>query len=238
MEPCAHHGQCEQGCSIIDRIHTGTTGKRVTRMRHTVAVVLITLVATSTLAHDRTRLNALEERLKTLEAKVSELEASTAPAVAKVNVEQVVQAQRIKARNRMRKDRSVYSGEQLREIEDLYQVANRKWRSQEGKDSLKRLIARYDKANRTGCALLYLGQMTKGSEQLDYLNQAIAKHGGCYYGNGVNVGAYARFYRAMRYKKEGKEKEATKLFGEILTRYPNAIYHKGKLLSFHIKGLE
>ena len=40
----------------------------------------------------------------------------------------------------MQKDSSVYSNEERREIESLYQVANKQWRSQEGKDSLKKLI--------------------------------------------------------------------------------------------------
>jgi hypothetical protein len=38
----------------------------------------------------------------------------------------------------------------------------------------------------------------------------------------------------MRYKNDGKEKEATALFDEIKSSYPNAIDHKGKLLSAHL----
>ena len=133
-------------------------------MKNVIVVLLVFIVATSALAHDRARLEALEKRVQQLEERVAALASSTAPAVAKATAEQRVNEQRTRARERMRKDASVYSRDQLREIESLYQVANRKWQSQEGKDSLKQLIEKFDKANRTGCALLYLGQMSKGEE--------------------------------------------------------------------------
>ena len=131
----------------------------------------------------------------------------------------------------MRKDRAIYTTEQRREIETLYQVANKQWRSVEGKDSLKALIEKYDKANRTGCALLYLGQMSKGKEREEYLLEAINGFSDCFYGNGVQVGAYARYYLAYYYKENGQEEEAKEMFREIASRYPNAVNHKGRFLA-------
>ena len=130
----------------------------------------------------------------------------------------------------MRKDYEIYSQDELREIETLYQVANKQWRTEEGKDSLKKLISKYDKANRTGCALLYLGQMSKGTEREAYLQQAIADFSDCFYGDGVQVGAYARYYLAYYYKESGDEKTSAELFVEITEKYPDAIDHKGNLL--------
>ena len=200
-------------------------------MRNAIIVLLVSVMATSALAHDSAKLKALEERVKELEERVATLASSTAPAVAKVETEQKVNGQRMKARERMRKDQSVYSRDQLREIEGLYQVANQKWQSQEGKDSLKQLIEKYDKANRTGCALLYLGQMSKGKERETYLQKAIEGFSDCFYGNGVQVGAYARYYLAYYYKETGQRKEAEELFKEIKSKYPDAINHKGRLLA-------
>ena len=94
-----------------------------------------------------------------------------------------------------------------------------------------KLIKKYNKANRTGCALLYLGQMSKGEEREEYLKQAIADFSDCFYGNGVQVGAYARYYLAYHYKESGEEKKSTELFEEIGEMYPNAINHKGRLLA-------
>jgi len=200
-------------------------------MKNVITILLVSFVATSALAHDRTKLTALEKRVKELEERVAELESSTAPSVAKVQAEQRVNGQRMKARQRMRKDSSIYSREQSREIEALYQVANRKWRSQEGKDSLKQLIEKFDKANRTGCALLYLGQMSQGKEREEYLQKAIDGFSDCYYGDGVQVGAYARYYLGYYYKKSGQEKKAEELFKEIKSKYPDAINHKGRFLA-------
>lgn len=203
-------------------------------MKRSLIILLATFVATSAMAHDRLKLAALEKRVNKLEARVAALESSTAPAVAKMNAEERVDAQRQKARQRMREDSSVYSREQLREIESLYQVANKKWRSQEGKDSLKQLIDKFDKANRTGCALLYLGQMSQGKEKEEYLQKAIDGFSDCYYGDGVQVGAYARYYLAYHFKEIGKEGEAEALFEEIVSKYPDAIDHKGRFLADRI----
>lgn len=200
-------------------------------MRSASIILVVSLVATTALAHDEARLEALEKRVQQLEERVALLASSTAPVVAKAEAEQRVNQQRMRARERMQKASTVYSREQLREIEDLYQVANRNWRSQEGKDSLKKLVHEFDKANRTGCALLYLGQMSSGEEKEDYLQKAIKDFSDCYYGDGVQVGAYARYYLAYYYKENGQEEKAEELFKEIRTKYPDAIDHKGRFLA-------
>ena len=200
-------------------------------MKNAIVTLLVSLVATSVFADDSAGLAALEERVKKLEERMEKQEAATAPAIAKSEVEQRVNQQRIKARERMSRDSSVYSPDQLSEIESLYQVANKKWRSQESKDSLKKLIEKFDKANRTGCALLYLGQMSKGKEKEEYLQKAIDGFSDCYYGDGVQVGAYARYHLAYYFKENGQEKKAEQLFKEISSKYPDAIDHKGRLLA-------
>lgn len=140
------------------------------------------------------------------------------------------QSLRSKFTNRSAKDKNNYTSQQLREIESLYQVANKKWRTQEAKDSLKKMLEKYDKANRTGCALLYMGQMSSGRERQEYLLEAIKNHSDCWYGDGVNVGAYARLYLAGYYKSIDKTDEAVKLWKYILEQYPDAITHNGQLL--------
>jgi hypothetical protein len=130
----------------------------------------------------------------------------------------------------MRNDRKIYSQEQLQEIESLYQVANKKWQSEEGKNSLKELISKYEKANRTGCALLYLGQMTTGAQKEEYLKKAIADFSDCRYGDGVEVGSYARFILAAHLRQNGQAEKADELIKEIKQQYPDAIDHRGKPL--------
>ena len=134
-------------------------------------------------------------------------------------------------RARYEEDRKTYSGEQLREIEQLYQAANKDLKSPEAKKHLNNLIEKYPKANRTGCAVQYMGQMSTGAEKEKYLRMAIRDFGDCYYGSGVQVGAYARLYLAYYYKELGKEKEAKALFDEIRKDFPDAVNHKGKPLA-------
>lgn len=218
-------------------------------MRNVLFALLVSFVATSVLTEAYAvakppgmrdtlvamHVEALEKRVKQLEARVAELEAALEPVLAKAKVEEIVALQRKKARERMRKDAAVYTRDQLREIESLYQVANRKWGSQEGKDSLEQLVEKFDKANRTGCALLYLGQMSKGKEKEQYLQQAIIGFSDCYYGDGVQVGAYARYQLANYYKQTGQDKAAADMLKDLSRKFPDAIDHKGRLLSGQIK---
>ena len=168
----------------------------------------------------------LQAKIKQLEDRVAQLETALEPFLQ----QQRLAAMRSRAQARMRQDRGIYSREQLQEIEELYQVANKKWSSEEGKTSLKKLIDKYDKANRTGCAMLYLGQLSEGDEQLEYLTRAIEDFSDCCYGDGVQVGAYARFVLAKRYKADGETEKANKLLGELKQDYADAIDHRGRSL--------
>ena len=197
-------------------------------MRNVIMIMLAVFTATSAMAHDRVKLAALEKRVKALEERLG---SSGAHAASKGNDVQRKKAQQTKARERMREDSANYSRTQLQEIEALYQVANKKWRTEEGKNSLKKMITKYDKANRTGCALLYLGQMSKGKEREEYLKKAINGFSDCFYGNGVQVGAYARYYLAHYYRENGQKEEAKEMFREITSKYPNAVNHKGRFLA-------
>jgi hypothetical protein len=195
-------------------------------------IIIAVVVASACIAHANPN---LEKRVAELEKEVAELKAALAPVIEKAKVEQIVAEQRNKARERMREDSEQYSRDDLRKIESLYQVANKQWKTQEGKDSLEILIEKYDNANRTGCALLYLGQMSTGKQREEYLIRAIADFSDCFYGDGVQVGAYARYYLAYHYKEEGRNGKAKELYEELADNYPDAIDHKGKLLADLIK---
>jgi outer membrane murein-binding lipoprotein Lpp len=170
--------------------------------------------------------DGLESKVKQLEARIAELENALKPFME----QQRVTAAQSRARARMRMDHKIYSPAEIREIEQLYQVANRKWQSEEGKESLKKLIAKFDKANRTGCAMLYLGQMSEGDEQIQYLTKAIQDYSDCYYGDGVQVGAFARFVLAEQYKAANQADKADKIVGELKQQYGDAVDHRGRPL--------
>jgi serine/threonine protein kinase len=137
----------------------------------------------------------------------------------------------------VQQDRGKYTAQQLREAEALYLVANQKWGTPEAKQSLQKMIDKFpDLINRTGCAVLYLAQMSQGDERTKYLQDCIDKYNDCFYDDGVQVGAYARFLLAQDYKSQGEIEKAKALFNEIKTRYPDAIDHGGNLLVDSLKA--
>ncbi len=171
---------------------------------------------------------ALRERVAALEKRLSELESDTAKdrrleRLQKDNVE--------KARKRAAEDNKTYKAGELAEIESLYQVANKNWRTPEAKASLTKLLEKYDKSNRTGCATLYMGQMSTGQERLDYLNRAVDKFSDCYYLNGCQVGGYGRYVLALTLWESGDKEKAKALFAELKSKYKDAIDHKGRPMS-------
>lgn len=192
------------------------------------STIIALLIASSCIARAE---SDLEKRVTRLEQEVAALKAALEPTMKRVSLEQVVEERRTQAKERMREDLKVYSRDQLREIESLYQVANKQWRSEAGKESLKKLIANYKQANRTGCALLYLGQMSEGDQRETYLKQAIEGFSDCFYGDGVQVGAYARYQLAHHYKNAGETEKAKDFFDQVTKTFPGAIDHKGRLLS-------
>jgi TolA-binding protein len=187
---------------------------------------LLAVMASSCLCADE--LSDLKKEVEALRQEVAELRSLVKGGAVQTAV--APKDRKAGIRRRLAEDKQTYSSEQLREIETLYQSANKDLRSPEAKETLQQLIEKYPKANRTGCAVQYMGQMCTGEEKEKYLRMAIEDFGDCFYGNGVQVGAYARFHLAYYYKKIGKEKEAKALFDEIRKDYPDAINHKGKPL--------
>ena len=102
---------------------------------------------------------ALRERIAALEKRLADLESKEDNAK---KIERLREDNKTNARKRAAEDRRHYKPEELAEIESLYQVANKNWRTDEARESLKKLLDTYDRANRTGCATLYMGQMSDG----------------------------------------------------------------------------
>jgi TolA-binding protein len=219
--------------------------------------------ATGAPASDNTdaQIRELREHVKKLEARLAELEKQVKPLVAQrggagggaeagndakpaaavqpaARNEALVRQAQVKARARMRQDARKHSSEEIGSAEELYQVANKNWRTEQARQSLQQMVEKFPDVNRTGCAVLYLGQMSVGEERERLLTDAIEKYGDCYYGNGVNVGAYARFLLAHYYKENGEADKAKKLFNDIRTKYADAVDHGGRSLVAQLQAAE
>jgi hypothetical protein len=179
----------------------------------------------------------LKERVAALEKQVAELKAIIEPLKAQQSaqnqnnaVQERRKALREKFEKKMAQDREKYSQPQLRDAERLYQIANQKWGTDEALQSLQTMIKQYPDINRTGCAVLYVAQQSQGEERTNYLKQCIEKHNDCFYGDGVQVGVFARFLLASDYLEKGKRDEANTVFAEIQQNYADSVDHSGKLL--------
>lgn len=172
----------------------------------------------------------LKQRVAQLEKQVQEISEVVAPLKEQLAADKRRQALRAQFEKKMTQDQQKYTSAQLGEAEQLYQVANRKWGTPKAAQSLQTMIEKYPDINRTGCAVLYVAQNSKGEARTRYLQQCIEKHDNCFYGDGVQVGPYARLMLAEDYQAKGDTKKAAELYREIQTKYPEAVDHNGKLL--------
>jgi hypothetical protein len=177
----------------------------------------------------------LTQRVVQLEKQVQEISQLVEPLKAQQAADNRRKVLRERFEKKMAQDQEKYTAEQLREAERLYQVANQKWGSPEANESLQSMIKKYPDINRTGCAVLYIAQKSQGDERAKYLQDCIEKYGDCYYGDGVQVGAYARLLLAEDYQGKGEENKAEALYNEIKAKYADAVDHGGRLLVDSIK---
>ena len=168
--------------------------------------------------------------------KVNQLEKMMTPVKAQQAVQARQAALRVKFDQKMAQDQAKYTPEQLRDAEQLYQVANQKWGTAEASNSLQTMIQKYPDIDRTGCAVLYVAQMSQGEDRARYLQDCIDKYNDCFYGDGVQVGVYARFLLAGDYRSKGEREKADALFNTIKSEYPDAVDHGGNLLVDSIKA--
>jgi hypothetical protein len=144
---------------------------------------------------------------------------------------------RQRAQDRMRRDRTVFSAEELRQIETLYQSVNGDLRARDATEKLQQLIEKYPRSNRAGCAMVYLAQLSEGADKEKFLNEAVASHGDAWFGDGSQVGALARAQLAFLYARTGRSTEALKMAQEIDELFPGAVDHSGARLADSLRPL-
>jgi TolA-binding protein len=204
-----------------------------------VAGVLISALAATTPAFAQANADEiaqLKQRVAQLEKQVQELSQVVEPLKTQQAADTRRKALRVMFEKRRAEDREKYSQEQLREAENLMGVADQHFGSAEASEALQTLLKKYPTSNRAGCAMLYVAQTSKGDSRQSSLRECIEKYNDCFYGDGVQVGAYARLLLAEDLKTNGEEKRATALYTEIKTSYPDAIDHRGNLLVDSIKA--
>jgi hypothetical protein len=181
---------------------------------------LFALLKNQAIEHARTIYGDDFERL------VAEFEAQLTGAAATPD-QTGLEALRARAQARFRRDREAFTAEEFRDLEALYQAANRNIRAPGTKDLLLQVVSKYPASNRAGCAVLYLAQISSGSERESFLKRAIAQHADDWYGDGVQVGALARVHLAAHYAETNRRQEAVVLAEEVRKSFPDAVDHSG-----------
>jgi hypothetical protein len=142
-----------------------------------------------------------------------------------------------RALERMQRDRDTHTIEELRQLETLYQSANRNLKAPGSKDILRQVIEKYPRSNRAGCAALYLARLSEGEDREKQLHDAIRDYADAMFGDGVQVGAMARVELAFLYAREGRTADVQKLADEVNQLYPGAVDHRGGRLADGLRRL-
>ncbi len=201
----------------------------------TCALLAMVLVAAGCDGSNNREVEQLQAKNAALEKRVNEMEKLLQPMKSQMEQQANQRARRERFEQRRGLDQKKYTPEQLREAEAMIGAADRKFGSPECIGILKQILEKFPGANRAGCALLYLAQSTTGPESEKHFKECIEKYDDCYYGDGVQVGAYARFLLADYYTKAEEANKAGALYKEIKDNYPDSIDHHGQFLISLIK---
>jgi len=181
-----------------------------------------------------------DRQIQALEAKVSELEhrldQMQGPPRQLTPEQQKgldrMQSYRGKYQQRFGLDVRTHTEAKVVEVENAYAATQANFGSPECIDAHKKFIKKYPGFNRTGCALSELAGMSSitSPEVEQYYKQCIQKYDDCYWGDGVQVGPFARFCLANYYKNAGQGDKAEALYKELKDNYADALDHNGQLL--------
>jgi DNA repair exonuclease SbcCD ATPase subunit len=209
------------------------------KQKHSLAafglVLAMALVSAGCVVTGNQEVEQLKAKNAALEERISEMEKILQPLQTQAEQQARQRAYRERFDRRRELDLKKYTREQLTEAENMYAAAESKWNSPEYSESVKQMVQKFPDANRAGCLLLEFAQNTTGPDSEKYFKDCIEKFNDCYYGDGVQVGAYARFWLADYYSKTKEIEKAEALYKEIKDNYSDAIDHNGQFLINLIK---
>jgi DNA repair exonuclease SbcCD ATPase subunit len=209
------------------------------KQKHSLAafglVLAMALVSAGCVVTGNQEVEQLKVKNAALEERISEMEKILQPLQTQAEQQARQRAYRERFDRRRELDLKKYTREQLTEAENMYAAAESKWNSPEYSESVKQMVQKFPDANRAGCLLLEFAQNTTEPDSEKCFKDCIEKYNDCYYGDGVQVGAFARFWLADYYSKTNENEKAAALYKEIKDNYSDAIDHNGQLLITLIK---
>lgn len=139
-----------------------------------------------------------------------------------------------RAQRRMMKDLEIFNKEELVEINALYDDIHANYQTGGGRKSFRDLVKKYPNSNRTGCAMLLVAELSGGKKREECLFRVIKEFNDCWFSDGVQTGAYARYLLGLYYMEKKQDLKADLLFKQIRTVFPDAVDHNGDLLIYRI----
>jgi hypothetical protein len=106
------------------------------------------------------------------------------------------------------------------------------------KEALLKLVAMFPTANRAGCALRYLAQLSPPAEREAFLTRTIADHSDAWYGDGTQVGPFAKAQLAALYASTGRQAEALTRAEEVAREFPESVDHSGSRLTDTLRRMK
>lgn len=142
------------------------------------------------------------------------------------------------AQRRNEEDRNRYTPLTLSMVEKTYQIANKSndYSSPDVRRAMEAVLSQCPGCNRAGCAVAYLGYGSTGAEAIRWYRMAVQRYDDCWWNDGVQVGAMARYRLMLELRKSGEQSEATALEKELRQRYADALHHDGTLLVSKLKS--
>jgi len=171
-------------------------------------------------------------RKKDQQIRLDEKQAASRPSTPEQQGLDRMRSYRGKFEQRQGLDIRTHTKAKVAEVENAYQATLSNFGSPECIAAHQKFIKQYPGFNRAGCALSELAGMSEftNPETVQYYQECIQKYDDCYWGDGVQVGPFARLELAECYKRTGQNARVEALYQEIKDQYPDAIDHGGQLL--------
>lgn len=132
-----------------------------------------------------------------------------------------IERQLERAKTQDENDEKLYSRDQIRMMRPTISAAGKD--NPEGEKALRLILSKYPKASFVGCALFrHAMDCQKSQDKVKYLKMVLKDYEDVVLHNGVQLGAFARYFLSKEALKSGDRAKSQRLMAEIKDKFPNA----------------
>lgn len=183
----------------------------------------------------------MARRIAVLEDRLKRFQDSMGPAVGNIEqldnllsenkaVRETLRDNRFRFKRSMTKEQAE-APEQFKTVQELYKDGLDALRDTGDTAALSQIIEEFPDSKRAPCSAIQLAQRSLESRDIanaeKYLNFALERGDGAYFGDGVEVAPQALFYLGILEAKRDNQQAATDYWDRLLTEFPLATSHSG-----------